>query len=192
MKNLRTLVGVAGGLGLLMVASTGLAAAETGGVSASGTNNAKMTVTISDATSDFGTSLDPNGTDSNSSDTVLDYQGSTGNQGTYYVWKSAGAGVDVTVKSNKVWSGTVDAAENAGTSTTMTIASGVLKFAETTAPTTYAGCGSATNFSAMPQTWKTSIGAGVNKYTSFYCLRVDWDDAPGTFSSSITYTATQA
>ena len=170
----------------------GVAGAATGQVSASATNNAKITVTVTDASSDFGTNLDPEGTDSASTDTVLDYQGSTGSQGSYYAWKAAGSGLDVEVKSNKVWSGTVVATENTGTATSMTIASGVLKYVETTEPTTYSACDGGTAFATSAATWKTSVAKGTNTYTYFYCMRVDWDDDPGTFSSSVTYTATQA
>ena len=177
---------------LLAIMSAGVAGAATGGVSASGTNNAKITVTITDAGSDFGSNLDPEGTNSASTDTVLDYQGSTGNQGSYYVWKAAGAGVNVEVKSNKVWNGTVEATENGGTATSMTVASGVLKYAETTEPTTYSACDSGTAFATTAATWKSSVAKGANTYTYFYCLRVDWSDDVGTFSSSVTYTATQA
>jgi hypothetical protein len=109
MNKFRALAVVARSLVLMMVMTTGLAAAEAGGVTASGTNNAKLTVTISDSGSDFGSSMDPSGTDSDSTDTVLDYQCSAGNEGSYYVW-----------------SGTVEAAENSGTSTTRTIPSGAL------------------------------------------------------------------
>ena len=175
------------------VLTASVVGAETGGVSASGTNNAKMTVTIGDSSSDFGTNLDPEGTNSTSTDTVLDYQGSSGNEGSYYVWKAdGGTGLTVGVKSNKVWSGTAQASENGGTSSSMTVASGVMTYSETTEPTTYAACSSATAFTTTASTWQTSVAKGSNSYTYFYCLRVDWDDDPGTFSSSITYTATQS
>ena len=176
---------------LASVLTSNLVSAETGGVSASGTNNAKITVTIADGTSDFGTNLDPEGTDSNSSDTVADQQGSTGNQGSYYVWSAAGSGLSVEVKSNKVWSGTVEASENAGTSTSMSISGGVMTYAES-APASYSDCSSATAFTTTAASWKTSVAKGKNTYTHYYCLRVDWDDDPGTFSSSVTYTATQS
>jgi hypothetical protein len=35
------------------------------------------------------------------------------------------------------------------------------------------------------------VAKGVNSYTHFYSLRVDWNDDPGTFSSTITYEVTQ-
>ena len=67
------------------VASTGIPVkADTTGLIASAENNAALTVTVSDTSADFGTNLDPKGTDSNSPDVVNDYQGSSGNQGTYY------------------------------------------------------------------------------------------------------------
>jgi hypothetical protein len=189
MKKLTTLIAL-GTLVSALALNVSLAGAEVGGVTASGTNNAKITVTIADASADFGSNLDPSGIDSNSSDTALDYQGSSGNQGSFYVWKSGG--MAVSVKSNKVWNGTVQAAENIGTSTSMSIASGVLTYVESSAPTTYAACSAGTAFATTASTWKSSVAKGSSAYTVYYCLRVDWDDDPGTFSSSITYTATQA
>ena len=183
MKKLTTLIAL-GTLVSALALNVSLAGAEVGGVTASGTNNAKITVTIADAFADFGSNLDPSGIDSNSSDTALDYQGS------FYVWKSGG--MAVSVKSNKVWNGTVQAAENIGTSTSMSIASGVLTYVESSAPTTYAACSAGTAFATTASTWKSSVAKGSSAYTVYYCLRVDWDDDPGTFSSSITYTATQA
>ena len=187
-------------LGAMLVAALVLAAlpvnpawAEVGAVTASGQNNAKITITIGDASADFGTNLDPEGTDSNSTpDTVLDYQGSTGNEGSYYVWKAGGTGLSIGVKSNKVWNGTYEATENGGTATSMTIAGGVLLFSEGSEPTTYALCGAATAFTTTPTSWVSSVAKGKTTYTHYYCLRVDWDDDPGTFSSSVTYTVTQA
>ena len=100
--------------------------------------------------------------------------------------------MNVTVKSNKVWNGTVVATENAGTSASLTIASGALRHVESTEPTTYAACSGGTAFTTTAGTWKSSVAKGSNTYTMYYCLRVDWDDDPGSFSSSVTYTATQA
>ena len=183
-------IAIFGILTLTWALNVGLTSAETGGVSASGTNNAKLTVTIADATADFGSNMDPSGLDSTSTDTVTDVQGSTGNQGSYYVWKSGG--MDVTVQSNKVWNGTVVATENAGTSASLTIASGALRYVETTAPTSYADCSGGSAFATTAGTWKSSVAKGSNTYNMYYCLRVDWDDDPGSFSSSVTYSATQA
>ncbi len=187
-------------LGAMLVVALVLAAlpanpawAVGGSVTAGGTNNAKISITIGDGSADFGTNLDPEGTDSSSADTVLDYQGSTGNQGSYYVWKStSGTGLSIEVKSNKVWNGTYQAAENIGTATSMTIASSVLLFSGGSDPASYADCGSATALTITPTSWQTSIAAGKNTYTHYYCLRVDWNDDPGTFSSIVTYTVTQA
>lgn len=178
---------------IIAIATILPATAETGNVSVSGTNNAKITVAVGDGSAEFGTSLDPSGADSNSSDSVVDFQGSSGNQGSYYVWQAGGgSGNVVTVKSNKPWDGTVQASENSGTSTSMTVASGVLRYAEGTAPASYSGCTNATAFQSTAQTWKSSVAKGKSTYAHFYCLRVDWDDDPGTFSSNVTYTVTQA
>jgi hypothetical protein len=181
-------------LALAVVAAALVAAppvsGETGTVTVSATNNAKITITIADTSAAFGTNLDPSGPASNSTDTVAVYTGSTGNQGAYYVWKSGGSGLTVTVRSNRSWNGTVQASENSGTAASMTVASGVLRWAETE-PTSYSACSSATAFGTTAGTWKSNIAKGVNSYTLYYCLRVDWDDDPGTFSSTVTYTVTQ-
>jgi hypothetical protein len=150
-----------------------------------------ITVIVSDGTAQFGTSISPQGDDSDSPDAVSDYQGAVGNQGSYYVWKSSGGtGVGLTVKSNRTWNGTVGATENTGTSPTMTIASGVLRYA-TTQPVTYAACASSTAFTTTSVTWQSNVGPGITAYTYFYCLRVDWDDDPGIFQSTVAYSVSQ-
>ncbi len=199
MKKLNGLHRMAIGLGVAVVAGILVAVmaipagAASGGVSASGTNNANITITLSDSTADFGTNLDPSGTASNSSDTVQANAGSTGNQGAYYEWKAnGGSGLSIQIKSNKTWNGTVAASENSGTSASMTVASGALRYAEGSEPTSYGTCASGTAFASTAQTWKSNVTKGVNSYTQYYCLRVDWTDDPGTFASNTTYTVTQA
>ena len=177
---------------VLLFTPLSTASAETQVIVASGTNVAKITVSIDDTSAAFGTNLDPGGTNSNSIDTVVDYQGAFGNQGSYYVWGASGSGATIAVKSNKVWSGTLDATENGGTASSMTILSGVLKYSEDVAPNSYATCGLATALTTAPASWKSSVAKGKYSYSHYYCLRVDWDDDPGTFSSTITYTVTQA
>ena len=144
---------------LLLIVGLGLAAsqigsggvsAETAVVSIAGTNNASLTIKIADATADLGSNLDPDGTDSNSVDIVFDYQGSAGNQGTYYIWKSGGAGNTIEVRSNKAWSGALVATENSGTATSMTILSGVLRYVEGLEPTSYQDCGSVPPWTLRP------------------------------------------
>lgn len=168
--------------------------AESAVLQVSAANNAHLTIVMSDATADLGTNLDPDGTDSNSVDLVYDYQGATGDQGTYYVWNPGDIGNKIEVRSNRVWNGSVMATENSGpgASQTMTISSGVLRYIEGNAPSSYDSCEAGTVLTPFPATWKTGVSAGRNIFVHFYCLRVDWDDAPGTFSSSINYTATQS
>ena len=175
---------VAGGL----LASISGAGAVTEAVTASGTNNAKITIAISDATAAFGTTLTPDGVASDSSDTVDAYTDAT--NGSYYKWSAAGSGVGITVKSNKVWDGTIEASENAGTSGDITVAGGSLKWAESDCAS-YAACDSTTAFETSPASWKSSVAKGVNSYNQWYSLRVRWTDDPGTFSSTVTYTVTQ-
>ena len=149
-----------------------------------------VSIVVSDSSADFGTDLTPQGQDSNSSDVVTDLQGTVGNQGSYYAWEaSGGAGVSITVKSNKTWNGTVDASENSGTSSTMPIDSGVLRHSESV-PGSYSACAGTMAFTTSV-TWQSNVGAGTNTYTYYYCLRVDWDDDPGTFASTVTYSVSQ-
>jgi hypothetical protein len=147
---------------------------------------------VSDSTADFGTNLDPEGPNSNSGDSVLDYQSSVGNQGSYYVWRASGSGLTVTVKSNQPWNGTVAASENSGTATSMSVASGVLRYTEGSEPASYGACASGTAFTTIATSWKGSIAEGIQVYAHYYCLRVDWDDDTGTFISTVTYSVTQA
>jgi len=153
---------------------------------------ASVTVTISDSTADFGTNLAPGGASPNSPDVVVGFQDGPGTPGSYYVWKGAtGAGVTITVDSSKAWSGTLQASENSGTSSSMTIAGGVLGWVETTAPSSYAACQAAAVFRSSAQTWKSNVAKGTRSYVQFYCLRINWNDDPGTFGSNVTYTVTQ-
>src|SRR3712207_3305855 len=103
-KGVRTMRPLKIAAAMMAAVTIGLAAAPpanavTGTVAVTGTNNQTITVSIADATAAFGTNLAPDGTDSNSSDSVLDYQGSSGNEGSYYVWRAAGSGLGVTVRS---------------------------------------------------------------------------------------------
>jgi len=186
-------LGIAVVVGILVAVMALPAGAASGGVSGSGTNNAKITITLSDTTADFGTNLDPSGAASNSGDVVESNVGSSGNEGAYYEWKaSGGTGLTIEVKSNKAWDGTVQATENSGTSSSMTIASGALRYVEGSQPTSYATCAAGTAFQTTAQTWKSNVAKGKSSYVQYYCLRVDWTDDPGTFASTTTYTVTQA
>ena len=126
---------------LLLLAGIVIAAIQLGGpgasaatavVSVAGANNAVLTLTIGDPTADLGSNLDPDGTDSDSLDVVFDYQGSSKDQGTYYLWTPNGTGNNIEVKSNRAWNGTVVATENlgAGASDTITIESGAVESQE--------------------------------------------------------------
>ena len=194
MRKMRRTIQLAVGLLLAgFVASTGtMARADITVMTASAANNAALTVTLQDATAEFGSNLDPKGTDSNSTETVVDYQGDTGNQGSYYVWAPDQSGNIIQVSSNKVWSAYIGASENTGfgASETMTIASGVLKYVEGSAPASYATC--AAGSAPSTNTWKQDVAPGRNTFAHFYCLRVDWDDAPGTFFTSVSYTINQS
>jgi hypothetical protein len=172
------------------VVLAGPASAVNGQVQVTASNDAKFSMTLSTATSNFGTNLGPDGTPSNQSD-VAAYQ--DGNNGAYYV-KSDGPGFAQTieVKSNQAWSGSVSAAENTG-SAGMKIADNSLRWSQGNM-TSLNDAKSGTAFSMTPDNTVFGVGnqpAGVNTYNYDYSLRVLWTDAPGTFSSIVTYTASQ-
>jgi len=173
-----------------VLATAAPAQAAQGTVTVTATVNAAITISLSKSSAPFGTTLEPGGTDSNSGDTVVDFQSSSSNQGSYYVWKADGSGMTVTVQSNKTWNGTIAASENSGTSSSMTIASGVLRYAST-APTSYAEAAAETAFTTSAAAWQTNHAKGRSAHTFFYSLRVDWDDDPGTFASTVTYQVSQ-
>lgn len=174
----------------LLTASHTASASKAALVATSRGEGGHITITITDSTADFGTNLTPGGTVSSSTDVVASY---TDSAGAYYVWKAAGgSGLLITVDSNKAWGGSVLASENSGTSASMTIASGVLRWSDATAPTSYEACQTATAFRSTAQAWKSDVPRGEYSFTQFYCLRVDWTDDPGSFDSNVTYTVAQS
>jgi hypothetical protein len=178
---------------LALVVASAPASADTGTVTVTATNNAKITMTIGSATANFGTALDPTGAGTGGQVGATAPSG-TGDQGVYYVWSPGGA--LVTVKSNKTWNGYAYASENSGSATSLSIASGALRF-DTSAPTAYSAASAASAFAIAPSTlpttgnWQTNHANGTSSFSYDYLLRVDWTDDPGTFSSTVTYTATQ-
>ncbi len=189
-RDARRAVAITSALLLTLVATMSARAEQgAGSVTVEATNNAAITLSISDGTADFGSNIDPMGTKSNSSDAnqVVDYQESGGS---YYVWRSdSGNGLTVTVKSNKSWTGTVEASKNKGTSDSMSIESGVLRYNKSE-PQSYYDAALSTPFSTSPTTFEPMGSKGVHNYTYFYALRVGWDDDPGTLESSVTYSVT--
>lgn len=174
---------------LLIAALPASADPGSGSVSVQATNNSAITLSVSDGSADFGSNLDPLGTDSNSSDRgqVSDFQSDSGS---YYVWRSGGGnGVVVTVKSNKSWTGSVSASPNTGTSRSLTIESGALRY-NTSSPRDYWDAALSPAFSTSGTDFEVTGTKGVHTYNYFYNLRVNWDDDPGTLSSTVTYSAT--
>ena len=160
-----------------------------GSVSVQATNNAAITLSISDDTAYFGSTIDPMGTNSNSSD-ANQVRALVDTPGSYYVWRSSGGnGLTVTVKSNTSWVGTMSASENDGGSRSMTIHSDVLRYSASE-PTSYYDAALAPAFGADGSTFERSGTKGIHDYTYFYALRVDWNDDPGTFQSNVTYSVT--
>ncbi len=62
---------------------------------------------------------------------------------------------------------------------------------ESSPPESYDGCAAAIAIGTTPSPWKSSVPAGITTYTQYYCLRVDWNDAPGTFVSTTTFSVSQ-
>lgn len=157
-----------------------------------------LTLTLSTGSADFGTGLGPDGSAS-SLPSVAAYPNA--NAGAYYVRHGAASNhaVSVTVASSEPYTGSVSAAENAGTAG-MRIANNDLRWslgdmgnlaaAQGGTPFTTAANGTAFNVAS-------SCASGAPKqpgnctFRYNYSLRVSWTDAPGTFNSAVTYTVTQ-
>ena len=178
-RKLATLAALVALLGLAAPAS----AQTSGTVTVSGTNTAKMTISIGDTSAAYGTSLGPDG--SGTGGEISSVTGSSGNQGAYYIWTPATV-PNVTVRSNTVWNGTVSATETTGTSTSMTIASGVLRRC-TAVPASYTAAAACTAFTTTASNWASNVASGISTYTHYFTLRVDWNDTTGTFASTVTY-----
>lgn len=171
------------------------AGAESGQVEVKAQNESKLTLSLSTATSDFGTGLDPSGAASSLAPTVASYNNQP--SGAYYVNKGdANFAQTVTVKSNKSWTGSVQATENtqgpgkAG----MTIAGNSLRWKSgNMSSLSDADSGTAFTTTADPSVFGGgSQPKGANNTYNFdYSLRVMWTDDPGTFSSIVTYNAQQ-
>lgn len=189
-KDARRTAIVTGALILSLAAAIPASAGQgSGSVSVEATNNAAITLSISDGTADFGSNIDPLGTKSNSSDTDQ-VHGYADVPGSYYVWRSdSGNGLTVTVKSNKSWTGTVTASGNRGTSDSMSIESGVLRYS-TAEPRSYFEAALLPAFGESASSFEPTGTKGIHNYTYYYALRVGWDDDPGTFESSVTYAVT--
>ncbi|WP_273844085.1 hypothetical protein [Rubrobacter calidifluminis] len=168
--------------------------ADSGSVTVTASNAAKFSLSLSTNSVDFG-NVDPSGAPSNQQDVTAYVDGANG---AYYVKSISGYAETVKVSSNAPWSGSVSAAENTGTSG-MKIASGSLRWALGDI-SSLAQAQGATPFSTTPDTsvFNTAsscssgatLQAGSCTYNFDYALRVLWTNAPGTFSSVVTYTVT--
>ncbi|MDI7276381.1 MAG: hypothetical protein QME94_10405 [Anaerolineae bacterium] len=137
----------------------------------------KFSLSISTPTADFG-NVEPEGAPAGYN---------LADVGSFYVWDNGGSGLVVTVKSNRIWNGTFSAAESTGTSG-LTIAGADLRY-DTVRPADYSEAAADPAFTVAPITWETNHGRGVASYSYYYSLEVTWVDAPGTFSSVVTYSA---
>jgi hypothetical protein len=192
MNMLRTLrvrrlqsLAVALGLSAAML-SMGTAGAADGIVTVTGTNTARLSITISDPTAAFGANLGPDG--SNTGGEISSVTSTNGNEGAYYIWSPESSPL-ISIKSNQEWDGTVAASENSGSATSISVASGALRYG-TSVPADYATAAGGTAFQetgvAPDATWNNHA-RGVSTFHYYYFLRVDWTDDLGTFNSTVTY-----
>jgi hypothetical protein len=168
----------------------GNALALDGTVTVTATNTTRLSLTIQDNSAAFGAGIGPDGTGTGGE--ISSVLGTSGNEGAYYIW-SPSSTPNITVKSNKTWTGTVLASENngVGASSTITIASGALRYG-TALPGTYAAAAGGTAFTdsaVSPSGWLNQP-RGVSTFHYYYFLRVDWDDEIGGFNSTVTYSVT--
>lgn len=172
-----------------LVVSTGVhAQAETAVMTFSAENNAALTVTFLDATN-----LNPERTNSDSSDLVFDYRGAARTQGTYNVWIPDRTGSTIEVSSNKVWSGTITTDEDSGVKESgVTNTSDVLKYVEGNIPSSWEECAAGSVPSSDPASWKSDAAPGRNVFVHFYCLPADLKETQGSSITSVSYTVTQS
>jgi hypothetical protein len=163
-------------------------------ITATGTSTATFNFAVDETAAPFGTNLDPNGTDSNAAG-VVDYQNTNGS---FYAISDAAT---ATIESNKAYSGSVAAADNTGSSTTMTPAAslkwklgGMSSLADaSTGATPFTSSANATVFdTASGCSSGTAKSAGDCSFDYGYSLNEKWTDMPGSFSSVLTYSAVQA
>ena len=201
--------GKPGRLGLMAALAVGIglagltarpAAAANGQVTVTATNTAKFTMTLDASSVAFGGSLNPAGENPGPNATSF----VDGTSGAYYATNSAaGTGaLKVTIQSNKAWGGDVAAAENSASSPSpdLTVAGGALRWklgdigalADATGATTFSTSADSTAWNAASSCDNGATkAAGVCYYKFDYALRIRWTDAPGGFTSVVTYTASQ-
>ena len=165
----------------LALIATSVYAQETGGVAASGTASAKITISLSDTTMALGT---PDPTceglgDGATTGEFTVYNGTTGNEGCAYAWDI----LQVRVKSNKAWTGTINGADGAPTSG-VTVVNGSFRYDSSAAASTYTQCTLDTTLATTTASFEPSGLAGNNLYNFHHCVTVDWDDADGTIDST--------
>jgi hypothetical protein len=187
----RRLQSLAVALGLsasMLSMGSALALGDSGNVTVTATNTARLSLTVVDSSADYGNGIGPDGLPVGGE--ISSVTSTNGDEGAYFVW-SPSVNPNITVKSNKTWTGSVLATENngLGASSTMKIANGSLRFG-TSVPGTYAAAAAGTAFDAVtpldPGGW-TNHASGVSTFHYYYFLRVDWTDEIGGFNSTVTY-----
>lgn len=155
-----------------------------------------LSMSLSTSSATFGNNLSASGSPSDQPDVgVFSAAGRA-----YYVKSGAPSSyaVSVTVTSNTPWSGSVSATENTGTSG-MKISEGSMRWtlgdttslgqAQNATPFTTSGDSTVFN-NASSCSSGAPLQPGSCVYNFDYILRVLWTDAPGSFNSVVTYTAT--
>lgn len=157
-----------------------------------------LTLTLDSSSADFGSGLGPDGSPS-SLPAVTAYP--NGNAGAFYVRHGAAGNfaVSVTIESTDPYTGSVSATENTGTAG-MKIANNDLRWSLGDMGSLAAAQGGTPFTTAADGTVfddASSCASGAPKqqgqctFSFDYSLLVSWTDAPGTFSSVVTYSATQ-
>jgi hypothetical protein len=154
--------------------------AESATVSVSANNVAKIKIAVDTGTVDFG-DVDATGQGSYSAGVTATERGD--DSGTdFVIGDASGTGaVQVTVKSNKTWTSKAKGTANGGTSD---MALGDLGYRND-------GTGGYTAFTTSDVTLKSAQAKGVDRQKYDYQLYVKYASTLGTFSTTITYTATQ-
>jgi len=147
-------------------------------VNVTATVASKITITVNQSSITFG-NVYPDGTGAASGFTGFAYSDGSG---ACYVYNTK---LTATVRSNKAWTSTFSVESNANNK---------LRYC-TALPSSLSG-ESDSQITAFPTSSSPATGPSGNKGTStkdlhYVALSVLWTDDPGTFSSTVTYTATQ-
>lgn len=151
------------------------------------TANGVLSLTISVSSASFG-AVSPTGDLDPSATGVSSYPDA---QGSYYILDGGPSGaVRVRVSSNGAWSGGCWADENTGTAATIRVGQGYLQWTQA-GVAAWAPLDTTAGAPPYDNACFPSRGTGDNQYDFDYRLRITWTDDPGSFSSVVTYAASQ-